>query len=158
MLLFQYEDVLAALAILSNISIRTLILMQQDRDQAQPELVLMRRLLAEIAYYNVVAPKIRAIAMEPDHFRRETYVFYNSMRLGWQVGQSFEFCMVTGIDSERRDAGDAHPIPDYFHPGLRPSEVQMFHIVPPSLDGEELSYLFGVDSRLLADLRNGKCP
>jgi len=157
MLLYRYEDVLEALALLSNIPVGALILMQQDRDQAPLQLVLMRRLLAEIAYHNVVSPKLRTIAIEPDHFRREAFMFYNSVRLGWQIGQSFEFCIVTGIDSERRDTGDAHPIPDYFYPGPRPSEVQMFHIVPPSPDGEELSYLFGVDSRLLADLHNGKC-
>lgn len=55
--------------------------MQQDRYQAHPQLVLIRQLLAEIAYHNVVTPKLRAMGIEPDHFRREAFVFYNSVKL-----------------------------------------------------------------------------
>jgi hypothetical protein len=88
MLLYQYEDVLEALALLSNIPIGALILMQQDRDQAPLQLVLMRRLLAEIVYHNVVSPKLRTIAIEPDHFRREAFMFlqFSEARLAdWTV-------------------------------------------------------------------------
>jgi hypothetical protein len=33
--------------------------------------------------------------MEPDEFRSEAFVYYKSIILGTEIGQSFEFRMVT---------------------------------------------------------------
>jgi hypothetical protein len=110
---------------------------EQLADQMDPAVV-------EVAYQMILVHKQRVIARQPSELRLGVVEYYSSMKLGWQVGQTFDYCMVQGTWHEALDTV----------PEAVPSKVEMFQIIPSSLDGVALRYLFGVENLLLADPRN----
>ncbi len=98
----------------------------------------------DVAYDFLVNAKLMATFPEPGKsssvrqaaFRRSVVGFYNASKLYAGTTQRLTYCHLTGWHPEQ--------------------DAEAAHIVPESLQSEELSYLFGVSEALLSDPRNGK--
>lgn len=97
----------------------------------------------EDAYVSLLTNKVMSASakqkkrkFEQSKFKAAVFDYYNASKTT-ETNQKLAYCHLTG-----------------WHPD---GVVKAAHIVPKSLNSEEVSYLFGVGQAVLSDPKNGKC-
>jgi hypothetical protein len=112
-------------------------IIRDDLDESVPKHETVQDAYASVLCHKVMtaSSKQKGKKFDQEQFRNAVSQYYETLRS--QDGQRFKWCHVLRKWYQAQD-------------------VKAAHLVPKSLAGDELSYLFGVGEAILSDPRNGK--